>query len=144
MKKIIKMIGVMLVVAPILFVVSVPIVNDYTASRVVKELEKIPIPKKTEYLESISKAGKLAGNGNGMQYLGVLLIKSELSVEELSTYYSKFNQECVVEEQFGQNIAFSEHVELAFDTEVSGSGYYLVYRWGNGKEPFASLDIRGH
>ena len=42
------------------------------------ELVHFRLPKNTELIESIYKAGKLVGNGNGMQYFGVILIKSEL------------------------------------------------------------------
>ena len=41
------------------------------------ELVHFRLPKNTELIESIYKAGKLVGNGNGMQYFGVILIKSE-------------------------------------------------------------------
>ena len=48
-----------------------------------KELCETPLPEKTELIESISRAGKLTGNGNGMQYFGAILIRSDLSLEEL-------------------------------------------------------------
>ena len=34
-------------------------------------------------IESLSEAGRLTGNGNGLQYFGAVLIRSELSLEEL-------------------------------------------------------------
>ena len=50
-------------------------------------------------IESISRAGKLTGNGNGMQYFGAILIRSDLSLEELDAYYSRYRSnewECLV------------------------------------------------
>ena len=64
-----------------LYIVS-PIVNDNVAKKTADELVEIPLPNNTAFIESIYKAGKLVGNGNGMQYFGAILIKSELSVEE--------------------------------------------------------------
>lgn len=63
---------------------------NYCAYNVEKMLCETPLPEQTELIEAISKAGKLTGNGNGMQYFGAILIKSELSLEELETYYSDY------------------------------------------------------
>lgn len=40
-----------------------------------------------ELVDSVSVAGKLSGNGNGMQYLGVPLIRSDETLSELATSY---------------------------------------------------------
>lgn len=79
-----------LVMAIVGFTVSVPIVNDGIANKTAKSIIRVELPNDTEYIESFSKAGKLIGNGNGMQYLGGILIRSELSLEELQTYYSQY------------------------------------------------------
>ena len=55
------------------FIMSIPIVNDYCAYMVEKELCATPLPENTQLIDSVSKAGKLTGNGNGMQYLGAIL-----------------------------------------------------------------------
>ena len=67
-------------------VISIPLINNHTAYKVEKALCEIPLPEETELIESLSQAGKLTGNGNGMQYFGAILIRSELSLEELETY----------------------------------------------------------
>ena len=64
-------------------VISLPLINNHTAYKVEKALCEIPLPEETELIESLSLAGKLTGNGNGMQYFGAILIRSELSLEEL-------------------------------------------------------------
>ena len=81
-------------------VISIPLINNHTAYKVEKALCEIPLPEETELIESLSQAGKLTGNGNGMQYFGAILIRSELSLEELETYYSDYRSnewECLVE-----------------------------------------------
>lgn len=134
--------------AIILFMISIPIVNDFYAKQVKNQLKEIPLPEKTEYIEAISRADKMTGNGNGMQYFGAILIKSELSLEELDSYYTTYRKnewDCIVEIQEGQNIACIEHGILSFETDLSVEGqYYIIYSWGKGNELFAQLDIRGH
>ena len=61
--------------------------NDVIANMSERELLDIPLPEKTQLVESNSDAGKLYGNGNGMQYIGQLLVTTELTEEELWTYY---------------------------------------------------------
>ena len=74
----------------LLFAVGIPIANNAVALGVENELKRIPLPADTELVESTSKSGKLVGNGNGMQYFGAILIKSDLLPEELDAYYQAY------------------------------------------------------
>ncbi len=126
-------------------VVSVPLVNDFSAKNVEKNLMEIALPDDTQMIESISKAGKLVGNGNGMQYFGAILIRSEQTLEELSAYYSLKNADVVVKAQKSQVIECVEHIQLSFTTNITDiEKYYIVYLFGSGIAPFSELDIRGH
>lgn len=69
MKKL-KVVGILAAVVLIGGVVSIPLINNHTAYKVEKTLCEIPLPEETELIESLSQAGKLTGNGNGMQYFG--------------------------------------------------------------------------
>lgn len=125
--------------------VSVPLVNDFSAKNVKKSLVEIALPDDTQMVESISKAGKLVGNGNGMQYFGAILIKSEKTLDELFDYYSQKLAGVVVKEQKSQIIECVEHAQLSFTTNITDTDkYYIVYLFGNGISPFSELDIRGH
>ena len=140
MKKIIPVI--LLIVA---FAVSVPLVNDFSAKNVENSLVEIALPENTQMVESVSKAGKLVGNGNGMQYFGAMLIKSEQTLEELAAYYADVNAEIVVRVQTAQAIECLEHAQLSFATQITDAeNYYIVYLFGEGLAPFSQLDIRGH
>ena len=146
MKKI-KLVGILAAVVLIGSVISIPLINNHTAYKVEKTLCEIPLPEETELIESLSQAGKLTGNGNGMQYFGAILIKSELSLEELETYYSDYRSnewEYLVEIQEGQSIKVIEHKALQFSEEIKDSGYYIVYSWGSGDSLLQELDMRGH
>ncbi len=73
--------------------------NDIIANKPEKALLNFTLPEKTQLVESNSVAGKLYGNGNGMQYIGQLLVTSELSEEELYAYYSEIDEWIVVRKQ---------------------------------------------
>ena len=146
MKKI-KVVGILAAVVLIGGSLSIPLINNYTAYKVEKALCEIPLPEETELIESLSQAGKLTGNGNGMQYFGAILIRSELSLEELDAYYSDYRSnewEYLVETQEGQPIEVIDHRTLQFTEEIKDSDYYIVYSWGSGKSLLEELDIRGH
>ena len=146
MKKI-KVVGILAAVVLIGGSLSIPLINNYTAYKVEKALCEIPLPEETELIESLPQAGKLTGNGNGMQYFGAILIRSELSLEELDAYYSDYRSnewEYLVETQEGQPIEVIDHRTLQFTEEIKDSGYYIVYSWGSGNSLLEELDIRGH
>ena len=146
MKKL-KLVGMLVAVVLIGGVISISFINNNIAYKVEKELCETPLPEKTELIESISRAGKLTGNGNGMQYFGAILIRSDLSLEELDAYYSGYRSnewECLVEAQEGQSIEVIDHETLQFSEEIKDSGYYILYSWGSGNSLLEELDIRGH
>ena len=146
MKKL-KLVGILVAVVLIGGVISISFINNNIAYKEEKELCETPLPEKTELIESISRAGKLTGNGNGMQYFGAILIRSDLSLEELDAYYSGYRSnewECLVETQEGQSIEGIDHGTLQFAEEIKDRGYYIVYSWGSGNSLLDELDIRGH
>ncbi len=140
-----RMILVLIVVIFAGFVLSIPLVNNSSAKKIEKQLVEIDLPDNTEIIESLSKAGKLVGNGNGMQYFGAVLIQSEKTLDELSAYYSQKYMNMIVEEQKTQEIQCIEHGKISFKTHISDAeDYYIVYLFGAGISPFSELDIRGH
>ena len=136
---------ILLVIATIaVFIISIPYVNDSLAKDVEKQLKIIELPDKTEMIESLSIAGKIVGNGNGMQYFGAILIKSEKTLDELSAYYSGKLDGILVKEQKSKEIEFT-HGDVSFSSNINEEGnYFIVYLFGDGIFPFSELDIRGH
>lgn len=146
MKRVKKLV-VSLIIIIIILTVSVPIINNYYAYRIEMQLYETPLPEKTEIIDSTSKAGKLVGNGNGMQYFGAILIKSKLSLENLRDYYSDFKKNewsYIVEQQEGPSINLIEHGTISFSKAVEGENYYIVYSWGTGNSLLEGIDFRGH
>lgn len=124
--KIIIGVSIVLILA---FLISIPIVNDRIAYKTAIGIEEIELPDNTVYVETFAKAGKLIGNGNGMQYLGGILIKSELSLQDLQSYYSQFAEnewECCVKTQTDKNISIVEHGTLSVNTDVSNDDNYYI------------------
>lgn len=151
MKKFLKIffsiVGVLLCTLILFLAVIIPLRNDYIALKTAKDIISLPLPDNTEMIESKSMAGKLAGNGNGIQYFGAILIKSSLSLDELRQYYSAYADNdwtYCVETQQTSNIDVIEHGHLSFDTHIQEEGYYIVYSWGSEKGSFNDFDIRGH
>ena len=68
---------------------AAPAVNDRAAKKVAKDLEALPLPADTMRLETVYRAGKLVGCGNGMQYFGGMLLESGLPLEELRDWHQK-------------------------------------------------------
>ena len=134
----------------LLFAVVIPIINNAIALGIENELKDLPLPPDTERIESISKAGKLVGNGNGMQYFGAILIKSDLLPEELDAYYQPYRTgqfDCLIAGQFDNRILAVEHGNLAFRHDEYGVGYYIVYTLGNAPDwlqGWLDTDLRGH
>ncbi len=123
---------------------SIPLINNFQADKLRKQLLDMALPEKTEIVESISNAGKISGNGNGMQYFGAILIKSELSLDELQAHYTAVDWNGpYVQEQIGKviNIGYGS---LQFSSSPDMDGYYTVYLWGDTDSDILNYDLRGH
>ena len=113
-KKIIASLLVVLILLPILFYVSVVVTNNYIANRIEKNLTSYELPEDTKLIDSFSKAEKLSGNGNGMQYVGVILVESELSAGAIKAHYSQKFDFIEVNEQKNEEIRFDLKIDRTF------------------------------
>lgn len=139
--------GILVLVSFLTILFVVPIINDITASSIKNELLALPLPDKTELFDSVSKTGKLVGNGNGMQYFGALLIKTELSEKDITTYYQQFainERNCNVERQTTRQIEMVENETISFHMTPDDNQYYIIYSWGESNFFLRDLDLRGH
>lgn len=142
--KVIARLAALLLALPLLILIASPMINDLSAWKTGREIARLPLPPDTEVKERFSRAGKLDGNGNGMQFLGGILIKSGLTLEELQGYYASCGDSYIVERQETSELAMVEHGSADLKTDVSQSDYYVVYTWGEGIFPFYGFDLRGH
>ncbi len=138
----IVIIAAIIMLTPIALTITITAVNDNTAAQLEQELLAIPLPENSYYVESLSQAGKLWGNGNGMQYYAAMLISSGLSLDELESYYSQYN--CTVSIQRTAEIN-TDHGEFHFAADTFPDSAYIVEKFGSGvNEFFEQADLRGH
>ena len=154
MKKSVKII-IALLLLPLILDVSIMLANDIIANKPEKELLNFTLPERTQLVESNSVAGKLYGNGNGMQYIGQLLVVSELSAEALYAHYSEIDEWIVVIRQESPVIYeyFPKQEFKNFDSTKNNYMIELVrfnpetlnsYSFENFLWKLLDWDIRGH
>ena len=142
-----------LVIVIIASYIGIVITNNAIADKVEKDLVAYPFPANTELIDSISIAGKLTGNGNGMQYMGAILVDSDLNEKELKEYYNLRFDYIEVRKQESATLDFI-HPGYSFDDfpETQEGAYYSITCWDdNRRETFGDLiagvldfDFRGH
>ena len=102
-----------------------------------------------QLVETQSVCGKINGNGNGIQYFGAVLIKSDdetavkALLEELKGEYDEVGY-CV---QAGQNIrsSYLEHQTLSYDHDsFQDATYYSIYFYNSHCNLSNPLDLRGY
>lgn len=125
--------------------VTFTVVNDAAARSVESELHALPLPDGTVLIASMSRAGKLSGNGNGMQYLGALLVRSDLSAETLQSFYDEIDTGAVSPQVFTAGGLSELHGANGFLSEPGAPDEFIVSAWGEGPGWFfESFDLRGH
>lgn len=126
---------------------SIAIINDFLASDTLKEIKSAGLPENTKLLSEYAVAGKVSGNGNGMQYFGAVLIKSDLDVSKIQEYYEKSDCEISVQVKAQESdkitVLNSEHYFDGVDGQ-SFENCYIVYGYGSGGNSILDLDLRGH
>lgn len=153
-KRIFVILITLIIALPIISYIGIVITNNSIADRIEKKLVAYQLPPNTELVDSISIAGKLTGNGNGMQYMGSILVESDLSKEELKEYYNLEFDYVEVRKQESANIDFIHSSYYSFNdfSETKKVLYYSITCWDNDRrEKYGNIitelldfDIRGH
>jgi len=68
------------------FVIA-PIANNIKAQSFISEVKKSAFPASTEVLEVVGGVGNTSGTGNHVELLAAVLVKSDLTLEQLRDYY---------------------------------------------------------
>lgn len=150
MKKILKILLIAITILILFIPLIIKVSNDNIAKNVEKNLKVTSLPNDSELVDSISISGKLTGNGNGMQYFGAILIKTDLSEDELNDYYNQFRKDewsYILKKQNSNKIDVIEHGNYRFEkyNKEDEEKYYIIYSWGSAKNDFlVELDLRGH
>ena len=151
-KRIFIIILIVMFVLPIISYVGIVVMNNSIADKIEKDLVSYELPTSTKLIDSVSAAAKLTGNGNGMQYMGAILVDSDLSKEELKEHYSSEFDYIEVNEQETVNLDFIQNVSFNADIKLGDKTYYSIICWDDDRrETFGDFisdlldfDIRGH
>lgn len=150
MKKILKILLIAIIILILFIPLIISVSNDNISKNVVKNLKSISLPDNSELIDSISVSGKLTGNGNGMQYFGAILIKTDLSEEELNDYYKLYKKDewsFLIKKQNSSKIDVIEHGNYNFEkyNKEDEAKYFIIYSWGVSNNDFlVEWDLRGH
>ncbi len=148
MKRVLGIGAGIVALAVIGFFVSIPLVNDAAARAVESELLALPLPEGAELVDSMSQAAKISGNGNGMQYVGALLIRSGQQIYRIRDFYDaqneRFGTSATVISTMGSEVS-ALHGARGFLSEPGEPGLFIVLDWGEGPGPIhEEFDLRGH
>ncbi len=143
----------LLLVFPVISFIGITVANDCIAAKVEKELTSYPLPDKTVLVDSLSVAGKLTGNGNGMQYMGAVLITSELDQQTILEHYQNEFDYVEVHRQISETINSLHPDSVTFKRfdHDNDTPSYSVICWGSRSDYVSNdiawildFDIRGH
>ncbi len=82
---------ILVVVILVLPLVISSIINDIGLALFSLQLERCTLPPDTGVLDHAAVCGKLNGNGNGMDFLAVILVQSEQLQEDLVQYFNSYS-----------------------------------------------------
>lgn len=99
-------------------------------------------------IESKSVYGKLNGNGNGIQYFGVVLVNKG-SIPDINALISKLANKFDVVEWWAQensdiNTRHLEHQKLKYDTNITAKDGYISICFCTSHSNSNIFDIEGH
>lgn len=153
-----KWIGIAVILLPILMYQGIRIANNHIADALEERLLSCPLPPETERIDSISVAGKVEGNGNGMQYFGAILVQSALDEDALTAYYNEYflngyfeDADCVEILRQESPVVFEYH-DYRFDRFEESGDCYRIGLWIQSVagcetslwESILNFDLRGH
>lgn len=143
--KAVKRIFIILLIG--IFVVAVlpwfvfPVLNDIKANILKQELQNAPLPQSTKIIKSLAGCGNTGGTGDHTEVWAAILIKTDLSEDEIYKFYGKNIQKV---DAFRQNTFIMELLDKEFSrlNDISDyDGYYIVERTDDAVSSF--FDIRG-
>lgn len=133
---------ILLFIAVFYYFIGGALCNDIKASQIEKAFLRMDMPPGTECVETTSFVGNTSGTGNHTEIWAGMLIHSNLSKEELGSYFKDYAihtiSECM-EDPFLDSLGFSALSGSSY--EEQNSGYFVG---GNYYEAFTQSDMRGH
>jgi hypothetical protein len=115
--------------------------NHQRLMNLAHQLSTFPIPNETVVLEQQSVSGHMTGQGDGTDYLTVLLVKSSLTMEKLQEYYQGPSFKTILSASIIRKLrrAYGE----AVGKEENEYGIYPVDIYVNHVDKTELTDIKG-
>ena len=133
----------------------VPVLNDARTSIITNEVASLPIPERTEILEIVSGFGNTSGTGNHTEIWIGMLLKSELSKDEIQDFFTKTYQFRYPGDRSSietYSVKEDRHYSLVLSligkdlkklkSDTDHDGYFVVGITENAISSF--FDLRGH
>ena len=144
-----------IILTAVLLYVGIVMANNRIAEDLRKQVAGCMLPPGTELVDSVAVAGKMEGNGNGMQYYGAALVHSDLDEGPLRVWYEA--QLPVADEEYlwvsrQETPVLFEYQKPRFKDFQDDGHYYCVMLAHNSAsgaedtlwEELLDCDIRGH
>lgn len=152
MKKFLSVFFVVIILGILGAAVAGVLVDNSTSQNVEKEISSIKLPDGATIDASISRTGKLTVKNGALQFYGAILIKSPEPLGLIQSHYkteykgdlipadelkviSLSQAKATFGDDFDPELRFSHH-------DATPDGYYIVYAFVNGQDPFPMLDYR--
>ena len=137
------------------WLVLIPVSNNVILSRHVRELKQYAVDNKFEIIEETRGCGKLYGNGNGMEYMAMLLVRSDEELEETDMFSTGSwegtwtikadNRERLSGLLDEDNRYRTEDMLAALEVPESLEEYYILYSFHSAAwDSFLAWDLRAH
>ena len=154
-RSILKLVVMLFVAFLLWWLILIPITNNIILNGYVKEIKQYARDSDFEIIEDIRACGKLYGNGNGMEYMVMLLVKSDEELEETSmfttgswegTWIIKADNDERLNGLLDEyNRYRTEDMLAALETPESLEGYYILYSLHSAAwDSVLTWDIRAH
>ena len=154
-KFILKTLGIFFVAFLIWWLVIIPITNNVILNGYVKELKQYAMDSKFEIVEDIKACGKLYGNGNGMEYMVMLRVRSDEELEETDMFTTgSWEGIWVIRADNDKRLSGlldeynryrTEDMLAALAVPESLEGYYILFSSHSAEwDSFLKWDLRAH
>ena len=150
--KVVKVFLVLVVLALLGALATGFIVDELTSADIESKLKAVEVPTTggSSISASISRTGKLSDPNGPLEYYGAILLQTKMDYPSVVSYYktkstddldikvvSQEQAKATFGDDFPEDLRFSHH-------DVSPKGYYIVYAFGKGRDPFPMLDFRSY
>lgn len=148
MKRFFSVLIVLIILAVLGAAVAGLVVDNMTAQNIENELSSVELPMNTTIVATASRAGKLTSKNGPLEFYGGVLLQSSLPLAQINSHYNAaykgdLDIKVISLDQAPGVFGNVFPSELRFGYHDSApKGYYMVYAFAEGEDPFPMLDYR--